>query len=239
MLAPDRSPHRCHPRPWLIALLCAVAWVLPGCHGGVGVPAGWSQQTWTAQAASAESGQLQVIICYGSLLSNHAAVRLACAENGPLFWDPGGGYLENADDVQRRASVVLHPVPTLETYWHWRRDACSEPMMAVFEFDLSRAEAVELYEALVAGADGRASERSFTTERLGGECALAVSDFLEQFQAERVPIGRRYFWPHDLADALWSCEPDRVHVFRRGERASTYHPAPSRIAGDSPGGAGG
>src|SRR5204863_9023937 len=65
-----------------------------GCHSGKPlIPQGWNVSRSEPQARPyKQSDRLQIIICYGAGLSNHAAVRIESSPDETLFWDPGGRF---------------------------------------------------------------------------------------------------------------------------------------------------
>ena len=96
--------------------------------------------------------------------------------------------------------------------------------MKVFEWDLDPPEAGRLHEALRTGSKFSEDPDDFHTATAGGFCCIAVSEYLRRFGTPRIDVSSRYFWPHKLAQHLWSQSPDRVRVYERGEAVKVYEP---------------
>jgi hypothetical protein len=128
-----------------------------------------------------------------------------------LFWDPGGSYGTTLPgDVRSKDLIMVNP-PDLETYlqhiWHF-----SSVEVEVFEWDLKPEDARELYNVLLNGTDRNHPAGRFTTTTLG-------------------TVPRSFFFPHNLARALYTQSPKRVLAFRRGKQIM-YAP-PRFTSGDS------
>ena len=196
-----------------------------GCHAGrPQVPEGWSAipESIDQRPAVGRHDRLQVIICYGRFFSNHSTVRLSGPGHEVLFWDPGGIY--KADDPQyvRRGDLLLDRTPDLDEWWRYRSEGCREPFMKVFEWDLDPLESARLHEALHVGSRFSKDPDDFQTETSGGFCCIAVSEYLRRFAAPRIAVTSRYFWPHKLAQHLWSQAPDCVRVYEKGAPVRLY-----------------
>jgi hypothetical protein len=107
--------------------------------------------------------------------------------------------------------------PDLETYlqhiWHF-----SSVEVEVFEWDLKPEDARELYNVLLNGTDRNHPAGRFTTTTLGMFCTVSVSDFLHRFATKTMTVPRSFFFPHNLARALYTQSPKRVLAFRRGKQ---------------------
>jgi hypothetical protein len=107
--------------------------------------------------------------------------------------------------------------PDLETYlqhiWHF-----SSVEVEVFEWDLKPEDARELYNALLNGTDRNHPAGRFTTTTLGMFCTVSVSDFLHRFATKTMTVPRSFFFPYNLARALYTQSPKRVLAFRRGKQ---------------------
>jgi len=149
------------------------------------------------------------------------ALRLVTPGKPDVFWDPGGGYGTGpGDDVRRKDLIVVDP-PDLETYlpFRWENfDAAVE----VFEWDLETEYAGKLYKILTQGTDENHPAGRFYTQSIGLMCSIAVSDFLNRFATELMDVPETFFWPHRLAQVLYTQSPDRVLVFRRREQPMVY-----------------
>ncbi len=156
---------------------------------------------------------MQVLICYDSVSSSHAAIRLISPAT-MLFWDPGGllGHEGNGGFV--RVNSIIEGRPTLDEYWAWRQ-SFTELAMQVFEYDLSQAEHVALFDVLDS-CRTKMREDGFTTNWMGGQCCVGTSQFLRRYFHGRLTVSHEYFWPHSLACELWTQPVNRVYDYRRG-----------------------
>lgn len=200
-------------------------------------PKDWRESQWPLEAMTAQldahaivpastSNQpalLQVAICYGHMLSNHACLRLQGPETQSLFWDPGGGYA--LDEGHRQGDLLLddHAI-TLAELWQYRSVGCDEPTMLVFEWSLSANEAATMRRVLVNGNDKDAPGGAFDNATAGGWCCVNLSRFLKNFSPRHETLPRKWFWPHNLARQLWKHEPDRVWKLDRKQGLSIYTP---------------
>ena len=214
-------------RRWTAILLLLLASAVTGCHAGrPRVPVGWRTADGASRPAvsdgTAEHAQLQVLICYGSLMSNHAALRLVCPGKPTLLWDPGGGYHASDPVFDRRADVVVQGAPSVDQWWHYRRDSCGEPFMEAFEWDLQSSVSLNLHQVLRRGTVYESDPSAFSTDAAAGACGLAVSGFVQRFLGSKIRLEEAKLWPHDLATALWRENPDRVGVYERGKDKRIY-----------------
>lgn len=210
-----------------------------GCHGGLSIPIGWNQASShqvdfadnstrrTDWDESGEPGRLQVIICYGRVFSNHAALRLTCPGKRVLFWDPGGYYGEKDPSAGRDRDLILLKPPTLRQWWRYRKMGCKEPFMLVFEWELPAVSALSLHHALLStdGHTGDSSDR-FQRDAPGLFCCIAVCDYLQRFASSIIDVPRRWLMPHDLGQHLWSQSPHRVYLFREKATPCVLVPDP-------------
>jgi hypothetical protein len=214
---------------FLLALLPLTA---TGCHSGKPlIPAGWTVSRAEPGAHAREfPGRLQLIVCYGAGLSNHAAVRIESPPDVPLFWDPGGRFGTVPPLHERVRCLVLDRPPTLDQYWRFRTDFCAERWMEVFEWDVAPEEAKRLREILRRGSTGRGG---FDTDYVGLACAVGVSDFLRYCRAAGIWLDDWYFLPHSLAARLWGQHPSRVWEYRLNEAILCVTPPPDHASNPS------
>jgi hypothetical protein len=182
---------------------------------GMKAPTGW--QTARADKDQPDDNLLQVIICYGWVTSNHACLRLQGPVGSVLFWDPGGMFGEAVVPNHRHNDLLLEAyAPSLAQIWDYRRVGCNEPMMLVFEWRLTDAQAQANRKLILAG------ERGFESDAPGGFCSVYVSRFLQRYCQPALGLERGWFWPHNLARRLWRAGPDRVWLFRRHKPVQLY-----------------
>ena len=200
-------------------LICAL--LVGGCHSGGVVPDGWVEAAAAVEAIDdADAAKLQVIICYGRLLSNHTNMRMQTPDRPALFWDPGGYYgtnptLAHVRGVERHKDLITARPPTLEDYWYHRHAYHDETVMEVFEWDIRPQIGQRLRSVLEQGTDDSHPAGRFDNDYPGWFCCIAVSDFLRRFGQDVTPVDQKYFMPQDFAQYLWKQQPDRVHIFRR------------------------
>ncbi len=228
-------------------LLLLLAFVLSaGCHHAGTVPMGWRGDpiTLTDDPASGNvdptsndlgngyspTATLQVIICYGAVLSNHTALRLETPGVQTLMWDPGGTYKQDDPTYARRYDVLTNNAPTINQWWHYRRDRCREPIMEVFQWSIQADQARRLHTILLTRYDPDDPAQKFEPDAGGLECCKRVCEFLSRFADGKPAVPTRYFWPHKLGEHLWTQQPDRVMVFRNKGQDRVYERLP-----DSPG----
>ena len=176
-----------------------------------------------------EQSLLQVIIVYGPAWDHHSALRLICPGQPVLFWDPGGSYGTNLPvDVRSKDLIKINP-PDLETYlqFTWQYSSVE---VEVFEWDLTREDARELYDVLYNGTDKNHPAGRFKTATMGGLCCLALSDFLHRFAGKIMTVPKSFFLPYNLARVLYTQSPKRVLAFRR--RKQMMYVSPQIPSGD-------
>jgi len=208
-------------KPWFALILLLGICLATAC---VHAPAPYRPTSWVNAPIDMKSvvdnlnqPLLQVIIVYGPAWDHHSALRLVCPGRPVLFWDPGGSYGTTLPgDVRSKDLIMINP-PDLETYlqhiWHF-----SSVEVEVFEWDLKPEDARELYNVLLNGTDRNHPAGRFTTTTLGMFCTVSVSDFLHRFATKTMTVPRSFFFPHNLARALYTQSPKRVLAFRRGKQ---------------------
>ncbi len=213
------------PRTTAAALLLLITCTL-GCHNAGSVPPGWQAAPITSNNVNnphhETPGQLQVIICYGNTLSNHTALRLTAAEKPDLFWDPGGTFLQNKPEHARTHDVITQNAPTLDQWWLYRRDGCREPIMEVFQWSLSPEQANRLHAILIDRQDPADPTQSFEPDAGGLQCCKKVCEYLIRFADNNPAVKDKMFWPHKLAEHLWTQSPDRVLIYRADGETLQY-----------------
>ena len=181
-------------------------------------------------AGSSGRPKLQIIITYSELYCTHSALRLEQSGRPVVFWDPGGTYGINAavadqpllrGDVKKTNDLIIHQAPTIPAYWDFSYEG-SDHAMEVFEWDLSDQRAERIYEFLLASAGINENQSDFQTGTAGGFCSVAISEFLSRFPGEPFHVPLTYFFPHDLAEQLYTRHPDRVIVLRRDQPPTEY-----------------
>jgi len=203
-----------------------------GCHHAGTIPPGWhgeplslvdDQQPQPTGTEHPDQGngdtrgstaQLQVFICYGKVLSNHTALRLSAPGKEALMWDPGGTYKQYDPSYARRHDVLTKNSVTVNQWWRYRRDGCYEPIMEVFQWSLAPDLAQRLRAILLERQDPDDPGQTFEPDAGGLQCSKRVSEFLMRFADGRPVVDKKYFWPHELGEHLWTQQPDRVMVFR-------------------------
>lgn len=179
------------------------------------------------------SAKLQVIITYNPLYCTHTALRLRRANAPPVLWDPAGSYGsigESLPDfatrettIKRTNDLIMDKVPNLDSYWQFSLQM-NDVGMEVFEWQISNLAANRLLARLQMGAGLiPGDQHNFKTETAGFFCSVAVSDFLNRYAKEFIPIQERYFFPHNLAEQLYQQNPTRVVIYRKGEKKLVYH----------------
>jgi hypothetical protein len=214
-------------RPRLILILLLYACLGTACFHA---PAHYRPQSWIGNpidmksiATAPHQSLLQVIIVYGPAWGHHSALRLICQDRPVLFWDPGGSYGVSDPEVVRDKDLIQINAPDLERYlqFTWQHSSAE---VEVFEWDLTREQALELYEVLVNGADKNHGAKRFHTFTLGGLCTVKLSDFLHRFATKIMVVPKSFFFPENLAHVLYSQSPKRVLSFRPGHVQKIYHP---------------
>jgi len=215
------------PRPTLAALpLILLFCLVPGCHHGGTAPANWTGTPINPSQADEQEdpsqSTLQVFICYGKVFPNHTALRLRSPGQQTLMWDPGGTY-HQADPTRARSHDVLtQNAPTVDEWWQYRRDGCLEPVMEVFQWSLDAPQAQRLHTLLTDHQDPAAPNETFEPDGGGLQCCKKVSEFLMRFADDKPAVPAKMFWPHKLAEHLWTQSPQSVLVFRSDGQGYVY-----------------
>lgn len=202
-----------------VFILVTSAFGLVGCHAGRPVtPEGWHLLPDEGQLAErSAAGRLQVFICYGAMLSNHAALRIELPKGG-VFWDPAGGFAVGDAAWDRRNDVIWDRLPTVADYWHFREVGCNEPFMEIYEWDLEEQEAQRLHDVIRKGGSRITGEpNEFRTETAGLFCSIAVCKYLQRFASPFMEVPEHWLMPHKLGAHLYSQKPSRVWVFVHGK----------------------
>ncbi|MEO1237000.1 MAG: hypothetical protein AAFX76_09455 [Planctomycetota bacterium] len=213
-----------------VVLVLVVAPTLIGCRAGSTAPPGWAPAPPTTPTDSThpptpvstapiatEPPSLQVYIHYTHTHSSHTALRVATGRpfDPPVFWDPGGAYGLTKPHYGRHHDVVLHRPPDPAVWWDYRKTWLREPLLLVFEWDLTDAHAHRLRNALLDGAHHGRDATHFQTLTTPGLCNFGVTDYLRAFGPPLIdPDLPRSFWPDTLARHLWKQRPDRVLRFQ-------------------------
>lgn len=212
-------------------LLVAGCAYLPKPH----LPAPHLPETWNGtavdfQAIADRPGQarLQIIIAYGQLVDNHAALRLVCPGRPVLFWDPGGGYNKQTAPHTRWNDIIVKDPPDLATYLAFRRTHY-DTVVEIFEWRITRQQSERLADVLRFGTDSSHPAGAFRSSTTGLFCSSAISDFLKRFAGDIMTISETYFWPSDLARALYTQAPARVILFRSADAPVIYRPPPAGL----------
>lgn len=201
-------------RPTFACLFLCIA-LISGCHNAGTVPPGWRGHPITIDDTGIDpSTQLQVIVCYGKVLSNHSAIRLTVPDKPAVLWDPGGTFLQDEPDHARRHDVITRNAPTIDRWWQYRRDGCREPVMEVFQWSLAPDQANRLHTILTDYQDPTDPTQAFEPDAGGLQCCKKVTEFLIRFAEDRPRIDEKMFWPHKLGEHLWTQNPDSVLIFR-------------------------
>ena len=208
----------------IAALMIGLA-LLGGCHESYGpdVRVDWpARPTAVANIQRPEGmGLLQVFTGYTPPVFSHAALRLENAEGQVIFWDPGGDYALRTPEG-RVEDRIVHP-PMMGEYIRWRLDVVGDRGGEVFEWDITPEHAARLAHVLVNGATREAPEGRFGSDEIGGRCSLSISSFLRRYCPEQVHMGMNWFYPYDLAQALYKEHPDRIIVYHKKQPVRVYH----------------
>ncbi len=173
-----------------------------------------------------DEARLQVIIAYGQLVDNHAALRLVGPGRPVMFWDPGGGYNKQTAPHTRWNDIIVEDPPDLQTYLVFRRSHF-DTAVEIFEWRITEKQANRLYDVLRHGTDSSHPAGSFRSETMGLFCSKAISDFLGRFAGDILTISGTYFWPNELAKAMYTQAPDRVILFRATDVPVIYRSPPT------------
>ncbi|GAB4108203.1 MAG: hypothetical protein Kow00105_14540 [Phycisphaeraceae bacterium] len=208
-----------------------------GCHHAGILPAGWRPAAADTNSLgngihdelpdseiSQQPGRLQIIICYGELISNHTALRLVTPGKPTLVWDPGGSFMHDNPTYGRKRDVLTQNAPTLEQWWAYRRDGCQEPIMHVYEWAITPRQAQRLYHVLTRFHDPLDPKVRFNPDAPALQCCKKTCEFLQQFADGAPDVPERFFWPHQLGDHLWGQHPGRVLIYRAGRPVEVYIP---------------
>ena len=198
------------------------------------LPASWTgtPMDLSETADRPDEAKLQIIIAAGIVMDNHAALRMTCPGRVPLFWDAGGNYARETQFTDRRNDIIIKDPPDIPSYVKWREHLHDESI-EIFEWNLDAAQACRLYDILVHGTDKDHPAGKFRSSTPGLFCSTAISDFLMRFAGETITLEETYFWPSELAGALYTQSPDRVIVIRPKASIKAYT-QPSSIAGGPP-----
>jgi hypothetical protein len=166
---------------------------------------------------------LQVIIVYGPAWDHHSALRLVYPGQPVLFWDPGGSYgIFHQEDIRSKDLIRISP-PDLEAYLQFTW-VFSSVEVEVFEWDLTLEHARELYDILLKGTDKNHPAGQFSTTTMGGFCCVSLSDFLHRFAGKTMTVPKTFFFPHYLAQVLYTQSPKRVLALRHGKQVMYVPP---------------
>ncbi len=203
-------------------------------------PAPHLPESWNAAAADFQTiadrpnkARLQIIIAYGQLVDNHAALRLVSPGRPVLFWDPGGGYNKQTAPHTRWNDLIVEDPPDLKTYLAFRRTHF-DTAVEIFEWAITIEQAEALYDVLRHGRDGSDPPGAFTSQTVGLFCSQAISDFLGRFAGDIMTLSDTYFWPNELAQVLYTQSPSRVILFRAANPPVIYRPPPKDLQVSSP-----
>ena len=221
-----------------ILLILSMCFPAVGCHHAGTAPPGWYGEPVGAQDTNGPANQaqgnghpatgtLQVVICYGTVLSNHTALRLTTPNQPALFWDPGGTYKHDDPAYARRHDVLTQNAPSIEEWWRYRRDGCREPVMEVYRWSIDAEQAKRMYHVLTEYADPADPAQTFEPDAGGLQCCKRVSELLIRFADGRPGVKKNYFWPHELGEHLWSQQPEDVTVYRAEGPATAYRYRPA------------
>ena len=213
-------------RIFIYLTMCGCLYLPAGC---IHMPAPHLPSTWIGTPAGMEaiddkSGQarIQIIIAYGTIVDNHAALRLVCPGRQDIFWDPGGGYNVETAPQTRWNDLIIEDPPDLKTYLEFRKNTHYDDAVEVFEWDITTSQARALYDVLWNGTGADHPAGRFGSDTPGLFCSTAISDFLGRFATDIMTVNDTYFWPNELARELYTQSPDRVMIFRAGRPPMVY-----------------
>ncbi|MFQ5687389.1 MAG: hypothetical protein ACE5GV_12100 [Candidatus Scalindua sp.] len=195
------------------------------------LPLDWSARECNKKSLEddPEQARLHVLIMYHGMSCTHTALRLYCRTKGPLFWDPAGSFAKRERylgpaarqnksfaappymDSVRLDDVITEEVPSINQYMAWRK-LINTHTVEIFEFNISDAEAEELWTILRYGTKRSHTKGAFGTHSIGLTCGLSVARFLHRFAEDIVKVDTVFF-PHNLAKQLYQENPDRVIVY--------------------------
>ncbi len=211
-------------RSLTVAMLLIVAASLTGCHfGGPRIPAGWNGEGTSLASIDnrGDEARLQVIIGYGAMFPNHAAMRISCPGREVLFWDPGGNFSEKNPKYERRCNLVFKDPPNIKRYLAYRWKNCHDVGVEVFEWDITPQYAIKLQDTLINGINADRPPGTFSPSAMYMECSLSVSRYLKEIASDMMTVNTE-FLPNKLAAELYTQSPDRVFVFRRKQTPQVY-----------------
>ncbi len=196
----------------------------------------WTKQSSEIQGSTRDSAtpRLQVFITYSGLISSHTALRLVDFNGQVIFWDPAGGYGRFDDDwraqygdllqtTERSQDLIVTNPPDVSMFTTWRW-TIHDTKVEIFEWDLSRSQATYLRNALLNGTNKDYKIQGFSTLTYPLFCTMATSDFLRQFGSPIIRLPKQYFFPHNLAKALYSQSPSNIRVLTRDGQKTVYTP---------------
>jgi hypothetical protein len=214
-------------RKWMVMIgLAGIALSTGGCFRSYGPKPikGWSGQPVIIEHLERipeNEGRLQIICGYTPPLFSHAAMRLVTPDKGTLFWDPGGDYAKGDSADPREKDLVVNP-PSLGQYIVFRLDMLGDRGGEIFEWDITREKADELYDALVNGRSKVDPGGAFTSNAVPSQCSLKVSGFAKRFAPEVTNLKHQEFYPYDLGQRCWRLNPDRVIVYQKKKPLLVY-----------------
>ncbi len=177
-------------------------------------------------------GVLQVITGYTPPLYSHAAMRLETADGHVVFWDPGGDYAKTRS-TGRDADRIPRP-PDIAEYIRWRLDVVGDRGGEVFEWDIPADKAAHLADVLENGRSGEGPDHAFDPDVPPTQCSMTISKYLRWFAPEYANVRRNWFFPYELAQALYKHNADRIIVYRLDAPVRVYYrPAPALDAAAS------
>lgn len=195
------------------------------------LPVGWNVNECDEKSLedNPKQARLHVLVMYHGMSCTHTALRLYSRTKGPLFWDPAGSFAKrkryvgpaarhNKDfaappymESVRLDDVITEEVPGINRYLTWRK-LINTHTVEIFEFNISDAEADELWTVLRYGTKRSHPKGAFGTHSIGFTCGLVVAKFLHRFAEDIVEVDTVFF-PHNLAKQLYKGNPDRVVVY--------------------------
>jgi hypothetical protein len=92
--------------------------------------------------------------------------------------------------------------------------------MEVFEWDIDKAEADRLQDALLAALD---DDAEFGTDYWPFFCCVGVCSYLDRYTPQIDP-GGTHMMPHNLGWQLWDQKPNRVLMFSEKKGVSVFTP---------------
>jgi len=190
-----------------------------------------------------EQARLHILVMYRGTSCVHTTLRVYCRTNGPVFWDPAGGYAAKhryagqarrhmrfdapvKEGPVRENDVLVEKVPGLNQYLDWRKRIDTDAV-EIFEFNISDEQAEEIWTILRYGTKRSHPKGRFSTNAIGGLCGFSVAKFLHRFAEDIVNVDTVWH-PHNLAKQLYEENPDRVIIYRDGQ-LSFYLPSENHV----------